>query len=80
MPSSETVRNTRPRGPVARSANGARRGASRVNFFTSRRSARSWARNHPDYTGKAIDQAGAEALGRSVFGSLMADDHGRKCE
>ncbi|WP_275297598.1 organomercurial lyase [Streptomyces sp. CdTB01] len=39
-----------------------------LNFFTSRRTARSWARHHPDYTGKAVDQPRAEALGRSVFG------------
>ncbi|MBK3623271.1 alkylmercury lyase [Streptomyces sp. MBT49] len=59
-------------GPAADVACGA------LNFFASRRSARSWARNHPDYTGKAIDQAAAEALGRSVFGSLLADHHGRE--
>ncbi|MFF4733214.1 alkylmercury lyase family protein [Streptomyces mirabilis] len=49
-----------------------------LNFFASRRSARSWARNHPDYTGKAIDQAAAEAMGRSAFGTLLADHHGRE--
>jgi hypothetical protein len=52
-------------GPAADVACGA------LNFFTSRRTARRWAEQHPDYTGKAIDQARAEALGRSVFGSLL---------
>ncbi|WP_416956047.1 alkylmercury lyase family protein [Streptomyces sp. Agncl-13] len=42
-----------------------------LNFFTSRRTAQRWAEQHPDYTGKVIDQARAEALGRSVFGSLL---------
>jgi hypothetical protein len=43
-----------------------------LNFFTGRHTARSWAEQHPDYTGKAVDQAQAEALGRSIFGSLLA--------
>ncbi|MQY37939.1 Alkylmercury lyase [Streptomyces sp. RB17] len=43
-----------------------------LNFFTGRETARSWAEQHPDYTGKVIDQAHAEALGRSIFGSLLA--------
>ena len=42
-----------------------------LNFFTSRRTARSWARHHADYIGKAVDQPGAEAIGRSVFGPLL---------
>ncbi|GAA2628289.1 organomercurial lyase [Streptomyces vastus] len=52
-------------GPAADVACGA------LNFFTSRRTARSWAEQHPEYTGRAIGQARAEALGRSVFGSLL---------
>jgi len=52
-------------GPAADIACGA------LNFFTSLRTARSWAEQHPNYTGKAVDQARAEALGRSVFGSLL---------
>ncbi|MEU9207717.1 organomercurial lyase [Streptomyces sp. NPDC048415] len=52
-------------GPAADIACGA------LNFFTSGRTARSWAEQHPDFTGKAIDQTRAEALGRSVFGSLL---------
>ncbi|MGW7544004.1 organomercurial lyase [Streptomyces sp. NPDC054770] len=44
-----------------------------LNFFTSPRTARVWAEQHPDFTGKAVDQAGAEALGRSVFGSLLTE-------
>ncbi|MGW2741359.1 hypothetical protein ACWC5O_03480 [Streptomyces sp. NPDC001450] len=43
-----------------------------MNFFTSRCTARSWAQAHPDYTGKAIDQARAEVLGRFIFGRLLA--------
>ncbi|GAB2972275.1 hypothetical protein GCM10023080_040460 [Streptomyces pseudoechinosporeus] len=54
-------------GPAADVACGA------LNFFTSRRTARRWTEQHSDYTGKAIDQARAEALGRSVFGALLTD-------
>ncbi|MER5910378.1 hypothetical protein ABT124_07705 [Streptomyces sp. NPDC001982] len=43
-----------------------------LNFFTSGRSARVWAGRHPDHTGRSVDQARAEILGRSVFGSLLA--------
>jgi hypothetical protein len=53
-------------GPAADVACGA------LNFFTSRRTACAWARQNPDYTGKVVDQSNAEALGRSVFGSLLA--------
>ncbi|MGW2557667.1 alkylmercury lyase family protein [Streptomyces sp. NPDC001514] len=42
-----------------------------LNFFTSRRTARTWAEQHPDYTGMPVDQARAEALGRSIFGFLL---------
>lgn len=52
-------------GPAADVACGA------LNFFTSPRTARSWARAHPDYTGKSVDHARAEAVGRAVFGSLL---------
>ncbi|MGW9132030.1 organomercurial lyase [Streptomyces sp. NPDC055681] len=50
-------------GPAADIACGA------LNFFTSHRTAHSWAERHPDYTGKAVDQTQAEALGRSIFGT-----------
>ncbi|MFF3467076.1 organomercurial lyase [Streptomyces sp. NPDC002619] len=53
-------------GPAADIACGA------LNFFTSGRSARVWAGRHPDYTGRSVDQARAEILGRSVFGSILA--------
>ncbi|GGN89297.1 hypothetical protein GCM10011579_084010 [Streptomyces albiflavescens] len=52
-------------GPAADVACGA------LNFFTSRRTACTWARRHPDYTGQAVEQSQAEALGRSIFGSLL---------
>ncbi|WP_435212804.1 alkylmercury lyase family protein [Streptomyces sp. bgisy034] len=52
-------------GPAADVACGA------LNFFTSRRAAGAWAEQHPDYTGITIDQARAEALGRSIFGALL---------
>ncbi|MEU2607701.1 alkylmercury lyase family protein [Streptomyces albus] len=52
-------------GPAADVACGA------LNFFTSRDTARAWAAQHPDHTGKAIDQDRAEALGRSIFGALL---------
>ncbi|MGW2524971.1 alkylmercury lyase family protein [Streptomyces sp. NPDC001617] len=35
------------------------------NFFANRRTARIWARQHPDYAGKAVDQTRAEAPGRA---------------
>jgi hypothetical protein len=54
-------------GPAAEVACGA------LNFFTSRRNARSWAKQHLDYTGKAVDQTHAEALGRAVFGPLLTE-------
>ncbi|TXS49336.1 alkylmercury lyase [Streptomyces sp. uw30] len=44
---------------------------SALNFFTSRRHARTWAEQHPDHTGRAVDQARAEALGRAIFGHLL---------
>lgn len=52
-------------GPAADVACGA------LNFFTSRDTARSWVEQHPDYSGKVIDQAHAETLGRSIFDSLL---------
>lgn len=54
-------------GPAADVACGA------LNFFTSRRTARSWAAQHPDYTGQEVSQEQAEALGRSIFGALLAE-------
>ncbi|WP_351231249.1 organomercurial lyase [Streptomyces sp. NPDC002133] len=42
-----------------------------LNFFTSHRTAHTWAEQHPDYTGNAVDQNHAEALGRSIFASLL---------
>ncbi|MFF2506540.1 organomercurial lyase [Streptomyces sp. NPDC058067] len=53
-------------GPAADVACGA------LNFFTSRRTARTWARRHSDYTGNAVEPTQAEALGRSIFGHLLA--------
>ncbi|MFD6597668.1 alkylmercury lyase family protein [Streptomyces coelicoflavus] len=52
-------------GPAADVACGA------LNFFTNRRTAQSWAKAHPDYTGQTVDQAHAEELGRSIFGPLL---------
>jgi hypothetical protein len=52
-------------GPAADIACGA------LNFFTGRRTARKWAERHPDFTGKVISRDSAEALGRSLFGSLL---------
>ncbi|MEU0596938.1 alkylmercury lyase family protein [Streptomyces sp. NPDC006393] len=54
-------------GPAADTACGA------LNFFTSHRTARTWATQHPHYTGRAVDQDHAEALGRAVFGALLAE-------
>ncbi|MFD8003981.1 organomercurial lyase [Streptomyces mirabilis] len=52
-------------GPAADVACGA------LNFFTNRRTARTWAQRHPDYTGNAVEQTQAEVLGRSIFGHLL---------
>ncbi|WP_373314983.1 organomercurial lyase [Streptomyces galilaeus] len=53
-------------GPAADAACGA------LNFFTSRRTACTWARQNLDYTGEVVDQSNAEVLRPSVFGSLLA--------
>ncbi|MFE6174332.1 alkylmercury lyase family protein [Streptomyces sp. NPDC056464] len=52
-------------GPAAEVACGA------LNFFTGRGTAGTWAEQHPNYTGAAIGQTRAEALGRSIFGDLL---------
>jgi hypothetical protein len=53
-------------GPAADVACGA------LNFFTSRATARTWTEQHPDFSGEAVGQARAEALGRAVFGPLLS--------
>ncbi|MCX5302800.1 organomercurial lyase [Streptomyces sp. NBC_00160] len=42
-----------------------------LNFFTSHHTAHTWAEQNPQYTGTPVDRNHAEALGRSVFGSLL---------
>ncbi|MFC9913961.1 alkylmercury lyase family protein [Streptomyces sp. NPDC127197] len=54
-------------GPAADVACGA------LNFFTGPGSAQTWGEQHPDFSGKAVGQDAAEALGRAVFGSLLAE-------
>ncbi|MFC4609851.1 organomercurial lyase [Streptomyces maoxianensis] len=44
-----------------------------LNFFTSRATAHEWSTQHPDFTGSVIGQAGAEALGQAIFGSLLTE-------
>lgn len=55
-------------GPAADVACGA------LNFFTSQASARTWADQHPDVTGRIFSQEEAEALGYAVFGHLMTGE------
>lgn len=45
-----------------------------LNFFTSTASARTWAREHPDVTGRVAGQSCAEEIARQTFGALLADD------
>jgi Alkylmercury lyase len=42
-----------------------------INFFTSARAARTWARQHPAITGETLDQARALRRGIAEFGTLM---------
>ncbi|MET7620391.1 organomercurial lyase [Streptomyces sp. NPDC005408] len=44
-----------------------------LNFFTGRASAAAWAIRHPDVTGRVVDQARAEELGRQTFGLLLSE-------
>ncbi|WP_327428522.1 alkylmercury lyase family protein [Streptomyces sp. NBC_01236] len=54
-------------GPAADVACGA------LKFFTDRRTSRTWAMQYPEYTGRTISQVRAETLGRSTFGTLLAE-------
>ncbi|MCX4585970.1 organomercurial lyase [Streptomyces sp. NBC_01481] len=57
-------------GPAADTACGA------LNFFTSRATAHKWSTQHHEFTGNAVDQTRAEALGQAVFGRLLTEsDH-----
>jgi hypothetical protein len=42
-----------------------------INFFTSRRAARAWARRHPEVTGRLLAQDGALGIGIAEVGSLL---------
>jgi Alkylmercury lyase len=42
-----------------------------LNFFASPASARRWASEHPEVTGRVLGQAQAVALGAQTFGSLL---------
>lgn len=42
-----------------------------LNFFTSRASASTWSKRHPNVLGEIVGQARAEELGRQVFGPLL---------
>jgi hypothetical protein len=44
-----------------------------LNFFAGPATARQWASQHPEVTGNVLDQASAQALGASTFGSLLTD-------
>ncbi|WP_370413654.1 alkylmercury lyase family protein [Streptomyces fradiae] len=45
-----------------------------LNFFTSRASATTWSKRHPDVPGEIVGQDRAEELGRAVFGPLLATE------
>ena len=42
-----------------------------INFFTSARAARAWARRHPEVTGTVMSRQGALHCGIAEFGTLM---------
>jgi hypothetical protein len=42
-----------------------------INFFTSARAVRAWARRHPEVTGAVLSRQGALRCGIAEFGSLM---------
>jgi len=42
-----------------------------INFFTSARAARAWARRHPEVTGTVVSRRGALGCGIAEFGTLM---------
>ena len=42
-----------------------------INFFTSRRAARAWARRHPEVTGRLLTRDGAFGIGIVEFGRLL---------
>ncbi len=42
-----------------------------INFFTTRRAARAWARGHPEITGTILSRDGALRIGIDEFGTLM---------
>jgi hypothetical protein len=47
-----------------------------INFFTSPRTARQWARQHPAITGTVLDQAKALAQGIAEFGAFLQNQNG----
>lgn len=47
-----------------------------INFFTSARAARQWAKRHPAITGTVLDQAEALAQGIAEFGAFLQNDNG----
>ncbi|WP_406404547.1 organomercurial lyase [Streptomyces sp. NBC_00879] len=46
-----------------------------LNFFTSRATARKWSTQHCEFTGNAVDQTRAQALGQAVFGRLLTESN-----
>jgi hypothetical protein len=42
-----------------------------INFFASARSARAWARRHPEVTGRLLTRQGALDIGIAEFGTLL---------
>jgi hypothetical protein len=47
------------------------RSCGHINFFTSARTARAWARRHPKVTGTVMSRQGALGCGIAEFGTLM---------
>lgn len=59
-------------GQLTRSGPAAEVTCSALNFFTSRTSAHAWAEQHPEYTGRTLNQTRAERMGKTTFQPLLA--------
>jgi len=51
-----------------------------INFFTTMRAARAWARRHPEIRGDILRRRGALRIGIDQFGSLLQTGHGDASE
>jgi hypothetical protein len=52
------------------------RSCGHINFFTSARAARTWAKANPAVTGRILGRAGALSAGVAEFGGFMRTEDG----